>query len=136
LGSSWDFVGNTKNRIGVRGGEEAGMSEGRRRMELVAFTPLRRGTLRGFALVRLPIGLEIADCPVHHHPGGRCWAALPSKPMIDAGGRHVEKGGKRQYIPILKWTDRAVSDRWSDAVVELVREEYPDALDGSGEAAA
>lgn len=109
------------------------MSEGRPRMQLVAFKTVRKGTLRGFAMVRLPIGLEIADCPVHRHPGGRCWAALPSKPILDPHGHHLEKGGRRQYVPILTWGDRAVADRWSDAVVELVRAEHPEALEAEGE---
>ena len=43
--------------------------------------------------------------------------------------RHVEQGGKKKYAPILQWADRATADRWSAAVVDLVRQHNPDALD-------
>src|SRR4051795_7535549 len=91
--------------------------------------PTVKGSLRGFATVRLPIGLTIADiqvCTSH----GKTWAALPSKPVIDRDGRHVEKVGKRQYVSMLSWSDRATADRWSADVVELVRAAHPDALAG------
>ena len=90
------------------------------RMTLEAFKPLRKGSLIGFACVRLSIGLTIADIPccTSH---GKTWASLPAKPILDRDGRHVEESGKKKYAPILQWADRAVADRWSAAVVELVR---------------
>jgi hypothetical protein len=33
-------------------------------MHLVGWKPLVKGTLRGFTIVELPIGLEAVDCPV------------------------------------------------------------------------
>jgi hypothetical protein len=73
-------------------------------MILTEFRPVRRSALRGFATVRLPSGLTIAD------------------------GRHVEEGGRRKYAPILSWPDRATADRLSAAVVDLVRLQHPAAL--------
>src|SRR4051812_26984919 len=104
----------------------------RPRMTLDVFRPLVKGALRGFATVRLPIGLVIADvtiCTSH----GKTWASLPSKPIIDRDGRHVEEGGKKKYAPILQWADRAAADRWSAAVVELVRQAHPSALNGGAQ---
>lgn len=107
----------------------------RPRMRLESFKPLRKGVLLGFASVRLPIGLVIADitiCTSH----GRIWASLPSKPLLDAEGRHATDGnGKRRYAPILAWADRETQDRWSAAVVQLVRQHHPEALDDDGRAA-
>jgi hypothetical protein len=103
-------------------------TDDRPRMMLDAFKPLSKGALRGFATVRLPIGLTIADIPVCTSHG-RTWASLPSKPILDRDGRHVEQDGKRKYAPILTWADRDTADRWSAAVVELVRQHHPDALD-------
>ena len=100
-----------------------------RRMTLVEFKPVRKGALRGFCTIRLPSGLTIADvtiCESH----GRTWASLPSKPILDRDGRHVEQDGKKRYQPILQWSDRETADRWSAAVVDLVRQHHPDALDG------
>jgi hypothetical protein len=100
----------------------------RPRMTLEAFRPMVKGALRGFATVRLPIGLLIADIPVCTSHG-KVWASLPSKPILDRDGRHAEEGGKKKYAPILAWSDRVTADKWSDAVVALVREQHPDALD-------
>src|SRR4051794_23028636 len=96
-------------------------------MTLEAFRPMVKGTRRGFATVRMPDSLVIADCAVCTSHG-KVWATLPSKPIVD-DGRHVEKDGKRQYIAILKWADRATADRWSAEVVALVRAAHPEALD-------
>ena len=103
-------------------------------MTLEAFKPMVKGTLRGFATVRLPNGLTIADiqvCTSH----GKVWASLPSKPVLDHDGRHIEKAGKKQYAAILQWADRATANRWSAAIVELVRAAHPDVLvDADGHA--
>jgi hypothetical protein len=100
----------------------------RRGMRLEAFRPMVKGSLRGFATVRLSIGLVIADIPVCTSHG-KVWASLPSKPILDRDGRHAEEGGKKKYVPILVWSDRVTADKWSDAVVARVREQHPDALD-------
>ena len=58
-----------------------------------------------------------------------------AKPIVDAEGRHTtDAGGKRRFAPILQWADRDTADRWSLAVVELIRTAHPGALD-NGEAA-
>jgi hypothetical protein len=77
---------------------------------LRGWRPLRRNTLHGFVDVVLPNGLEI-DIAVHVR-GGRAWASLPARPVLD-GGRHVIRDGKpacgpRQQ-PIISATPRA---RW------------------------
>ncbi len=102
------------------------------RMRLVSFKPLTKGALRGFATVQLPIGLTIEDCPVLVGTNGP-WATLPGKPVIGRDGRQVNVGGKSQYAAILKWRDRELADRWSAAVVELVRQHHPDALEPDGD---
>jgi hypothetical protein len=100
----------------------------RQHLTLSAFKPLVKGALRGFATIRLPIGLIIADVPVYTSHG-RTWASLPSKPILDRDGRHVaDESGKKQYAPLLQWANRATADRWSAAVIDLVRAAHPDAL--------
>jgi hypothetical protein len=103
----------------------------RARMTLKTFKPIVKGALRGFATVQLPIGIVIADVPICTSHG-KTWASLPSKPILDADGRHAEEGGKRKYAPILRWANRATADRWSQAVVDLVRQHHPDAMDDGG----
>ena len=101
-----------------------------KRMRLIAWKPLVKNSLRGFATVLLPIGLKISDVPVLIS-NGKTWASLPSKPQVDKDGRHKrDVNGKLAYTAILEWKDRDLSDRFSQAVVALVRAEHPDALDG------
>jgi hypothetical protein len=100
----------------------------RPRMRLVAWKPMRKGDLIGFATVELPIGLKLIDCPVLIGPRGR-WASLPSKPQIDRDGRQkTDTNGRAVYAPVLEWRDRGLADRFSAAVVELVLQAHPEAL--------
>ena len=101
-----------------------------RQMRLVGWRPIAKGSLRGFAVVELPIGLKIHDIPVFIGTNGP-WASLPNKPQIDRDGRQkVGANGKAAFSPILEWRDKDLRDRFSEAVVGLVRDAHPDALEG------
>jgi hypothetical protein len=101
----------------------------RSRMQLLAWKPMRKGKLLGFARVLLPIGLQIGDIPVLAGRNG-AFAALPAKPQIDSQGRvKRDDRGKAFYVPVLEWRDRDLSSRFSDTVVALVLEAHPDAFD-------
>jgi hypothetical protein len=78
-------------------------------MRLISFKPMRKGAL------------------------GKPWAALPAKAQIGEDGRQLEVNGKKQFTSILSWPDRATADRWSAAVVDLVRRRHPNALLPDGE---
>jgi hypothetical protein len=54
------------------------------------------------------------------------------QPILDAEGRQIEVAGKKQYVPFAQWRDKDLQRRFSDAVVALVRTEYPGAFDGGG----
>lgn len=98
----------------------------RPRLKLVAWRPMLRNTLRGFADVELPIGLVVRDCPVHVSRG-RAWAALPGRPQIDAEGRvRRDERGRIVYAIMLSWTSDRLRDAFSDRVVELVAAEHPE----------
>lgn len=97
-------------------------------MRLVRWSPLRKGTLRGFATIELPIGLEIVDCPVLAQ-NGTAWATLPGKPQIDTDGRQRRGAdGKPMWSAVLSWRRRELREAFSSRVVELVRDAYPEAL--------
>ena len=100
-----------------------------RQMRLVGWRPVAKGSLRGFAVVELPIGLKIHDIPVFIGKNGP-WASLPSKPQIDRDGRQKVANGKAAFSPVLEWQSRELSDRFSAAVVSLVRDAHPGALEG------
>jgi hypothetical protein len=98
-------------------------------LQLVAFRRVVKGALRGFASVAMPSGLEIADCCLLVGKNGP-FVTLPSKPVLDADGRHMaDAAGKKIYAPVLKWRSRELADRFSRALVALVLEQHPGALD-------
>jgi hypothetical protein len=100
-----------------------------RTIALVAWRPLVKGALRGFATVELPIGLKLIDCPVLLS-SGKAWASLPSKPVLDRDGRQkIDANGKPTYAGILEWRSRELSERFSEAVVRAIRQAYPGAID-------
>ncbi|MGC2198879.1 MAG: hypothetical protein WA633_01830 [Stellaceae bacterium] len=53
---------------------------------MVSWQPFRKGSLRGFATIELPIGLRIFDAPIRTGTNG-LWAGLPVKPEIGRDGR-------------------------------------------------
>jgi hypothetical protein len=98
------------------------------RLRLISWQPFRKGPLRGFACVELPFGLRIFDVPIRTGTKG-LWAGLPAKPEIDRDGRRkTDINGKPVYAEVLRWRDRELSDRFSRAVVALVRQAHPDDL--------
>ena len=100
----------------------------RQRMRLLAFTPRVKGVLRGFATVELPIGLRVHDVLVFAGDKGQ-WAALPTKPQLDRERRpKIGADGKPLFAPVAEWRSRELTERFSAAVVALVRAQYPDAL--------
>jgi hypothetical protein len=88
--------------------------------------------LRGFATVLLPSGLKLIDCPILVS-NGKAWASLPSKPVPDGEGQHkLGLDSKPASVPVLEWRSRDLGDRFSTAVVELVRRTDPDSLNETG----
>lgn len=92
--------------------------------------PVTKGTLRGFARVRLGKALVIVDVPVLASPG-KVWVTLPGKPLIGSDGVMLRDArGKPRYAPILEWADRDRSARFSAGVIEAIKRDHgPAALD-------
>jgi hypothetical protein len=101
-------------------------------MILVTFRRFTKNSLRALATIELPNGLTIVDCPVHV-TNGLAWASLPAKAALDRERRQIVVDGKPQYAVVLKWRDRDLAGRFSDAVVKLVRAAHPDAFGDGGE---
>src|SRR5262245_13287904 len=96
-----------------------------RQLRLVSWQPFRKGPLRGFATVELPIGLRTFDVPVRTGING-LWAGLPAKPEVDRDGRRkIDINGKPVYAEVLRWRDRQLADEFSQRVVALVRQAHP-----------
>jgi len=99
-------------------------------MQIEDWTRIRKNTLYGFLTVQLANGLRLFDCPVHLSHG-KAWCGLPSKPQIDKSGRHMTDptSGKAAYLPCCQWRDRDLRELWSRAVIKLLLEAHPNALD-------
>lgn len=99
-----------------------------RPFEILDWRPVVKNTLRGFAVVRQPSGMVIADVGVHEREG-KAWASPPSKPMLDRDGRQLrDTDGKARWSNLISFADRATQTTWSDAVVAAVRAQHPEAL--------
>lgn len=96
-------------------------------MQLKAWRPFVKNTLRGFATVELPNGLVIRDVTVHVK-NGKAWAGLPAKAQMDQEGNPRRIDGKLQYTAVIEWRNRELSDRFSEKLVAIVRSAHPDAL--------
>jgi hypothetical protein len=98
------------------------------------WTARRSNTLLGFADVLLEqTHLRIHDVAIHEK-GGRRWAQLPGRPMIDREGLVLrDEQGKTKYATILQFETRQASDDFSRACIAAVLERFPAAFDGAGE---
>src|SRR5262245_38602758 len=89
--------------------------------------PLRRGALRGFITVEFELGLTLPDCKIFDGRDG-AYVSLPDKPGIKDGQLARDRHGEPIYYPVAKWRDRNRADKWSSAVIQAVRQKYPEAL--------
>jgi hypothetical protein len=98
-------------------------------LAIVGWKPMPRNSLRGFADIKLPSGLIIREAVVHN-TNGRAWVNLPGKPMVDRDGQAVRDPatGKLKYAALLEWSDRAVADRFSAAVIDAIEAQHPGAV--------
>lgn len=100
------------------------------RLKLESFRPFSRNTLKGFCTIKIePLGLLIDDVHLHQAENGVRYALLPSKVQLRADGSVIRRDdGKMAYSPVLKFSSRDQQDRFSHAVVELVRRLHPEVL--------
>ena len=91
--------------------------------------PLRKGSLLGFAKIRVAeLRLAIFDIAVHRKNDAQ-WVQLPARPWVEAGELVRNEAGKIQYLPIAEFDGREVRDAFSAAVIRAVRAYAPGALE-------
>jgi hypothetical protein len=99
------------------------------RLKLLGFKPMRKGSLRSSAEIRLPNGLIINDVVIGESDAGQ-WALLPSKAMID---RYCyitcDPNNEIRYAPVCEWAGAVLRKKFSERVA-LVKAEYPTAFVG------
>jgi hypothetical protein len=91
--------------------------------------PLPKNTLLGFCSMRLPSGIQIADCSVHQK-NGKFWVSPPGKPQLDRDGIALRDAvtGRIKYLPIITFETKAFADRFSAQIIEALRRAFPEAL--------
>jgi hypothetical protein len=83
--------------------------------------PCERGTLRGFAKIKVASWALVIDGVALHQKEDRQWAQLPARPQIDKDGTVLrEDNGKVKYAKIMEIDDKRVAWDFSDAVVAAV----------------
>jgi hypothetical protein len=90
--------------------------------------PVVKGSLRGFAKVRLPSGMVLNEVTVLV-ANGTAWASPPGKPMLGRDGNVMrDEAGKPRYSPIVTFSSKELRNRFSDGIIEALLQRYPDAL--------
>jgi hypothetical protein len=98
----------------------------------IEFKPRRTNTLLGFAVIEFPSKTIIGEAPVCRG-GDKVLATPPAKPKIDREGRVLRKpNGKPDYVKLIWFSDKEAQKRWQAAVVDAVREAYPEASADDG----
>jgi hypothetical protein len=125
-------AGELRSREGVCWGlrPDGASAPKRPKMQFVSWRQRAKGSLRGSAIVALPIGVKINDVPalVSH---GKARAALPSRSQLEKeSGQKPDANGRPTNMLVVEWPARSLADRFSATVVELIRRELPEAVDG------
>lgn len=82
----------------------------------VAWRPLRKNTLVGFADLLLPrAGLVLVECSYHERDGA-AWCSPPAREIRDASG------ARTGWKDCVAFQDKAARRAWSDAAVAAVQE--------------
>jgi DNA-binding cell septation regulator SpoVG len=101
-------------------------------VKIPKLTSHRSGSLLAFLSVETASGMIIHDCRLMAGRNGP-WVAMPSKPQLDRDGNpRLDANGRQAYSPIVEFANRATADKFRDLVIEALRREFPEALDGSG----
>jgi hypothetical protein len=89
------------------------------------------GTMLGYLSAELPSGMIVNDCRLMIGPSGKPWIAIPSAKQVNKdGSTRLDARGRQTYSQIVEFRSRALADRFSDLVLEALRRQHPEALDG------
>tara|TARA_R110000868_G_scaffold61144_1_gene185937 strand:- start:163 stop:480 length:318 start_codon:yes stop_codon:yes gene_type:complete len=82
-------------------------------IEVIKFTPHRKGALLGFADVYVPkMQLEICGMSVAEK-GGKRWVNMPSR-------EYTDDKGEKKYAPIMKFRDKDLNTRFCAICLEAI----------------
>ena len=91
-------------------------------MRCVAFKPLERGSLVGFADIELQSGIVWLGCSMHRS-NGRSWCNPPGRPLVTPECTlMIGDDGRVVYSPCVEFSEKKVRYRWSDECVKAIEE--------------
>jgi hypothetical protein len=97
------------------------------------FRRVRRGSLVGFATLRVRQWfLRIHGVSIYELRGSR-WAAMPSRPQVSRDGDLIRNDGKIAYASVLKISSAEARAAFSAAVVAALLEFDPNAFNDADE---
>ncbi len=95
-------------------------------MKSLAFKPLARGSLQGFADIAMDSGLVLLGCSFHASNGKR-WVNPPSRPQLDSERKPMlGDDGKILYAPVIEFADKKIRFRWSAEAVKAIETAHPE----------
>jgi hypothetical protein len=99
-------------------------------VKIAKLVPHRSGSMLAFLSVETASGMIIHDLRLITGRNGT-WIAMPSKPQLDRDGNpRLDANGRPTYSQIVEFRDRATADKFRDLVIEALRQQHPEALDG------
>jgi DNA-binding cell septation regulator SpoVG len=86
------------------------------------------GSCLAYVSVELPSGLVLNDLRLMKKADG-FWIGMPSRKQVNRDGMdRLNRDGKPIYSQDVEFRDRLTSDRFRDAILDLVRREHPGVL--------
>jgi DNA-binding cell septation regulator SpoVG len=102
-------------------------------MKILKFAPVTSGgSMLAFLDVELPSGIIIRDVRLMRGQNGDPWIVMPSIKQTDRDGNPIiGDKGKPLYRSLVDFKDRATRDKFTAALIAVVRREHPDIVGDS-----
>ena len=85
------------------------------KIEIAAFRPFSKNTLKGFLTIRLPeAGLVLKEC-TWHEKGGKEWVGFPARQFQGADG-------EKKWANLIEFIEGYDSLAWQDAALKAIYE--------------
>jgi hypothetical protein len=89
-------------------------------VKCIAFKPLARGSMLGFADLEMTSGLILRGCTLLES-NGRRWCNPPSRPRLDGDRKPMtDDGGKIVYAVVVDFASKTIRSRWSAEAVAAI----------------
>jgi hypothetical protein len=104
-----------------------------KRCQILEWRKIRKSARAGFVVAHFPLlHITITSITVFES-GSRRWASPLARPLLrDDGSPLLDDNNKPRWAPLIKFDDREIGDRFSEAVIGALLAAHPDAFTGGG----